>query len=151
MTDEAPNSVVSEDLELTDKQRVFVDEYLVDLNGTRAAIRAGYSEKSAREIASQNLTKLNIQKAIEKAFDERKARVLVTQDDVINGLLDEAKNKDDGSSHSARVSAWAHLGKHLNMFTDKVDHTSSDGSMKPVFNIVGVSPDDNGASGDSTE
>jgi phage terminase small subunit len=115
----------SSDVELTDKQRVFVDEYLVDMNGTRAAIRAGYSEKSAREIASQNLTKLNIQKAIEKAFDDRKARVLVTQDDVISGLLDEAKEKGEGSSHSARVAAWAHLGKHLNMFIDKVDHTTN--------------------------
>lgn len=121
MTDDTPNSGEVEDLPLTDKQRVFVDEYLIDMNGTRAAIRAGYSEKSAREIASQNLTKLNIQKAIEIAFSERKARTLVTQDDVINGLLDEAKNKDDGSSHSARVASWAHLGKHLGMFTEKVE------------------------------
>lgn len=121
MNDDTLHGIVSDELELTDKQRIFVDEYLIDLNGTRAAIRAGYSEKSAREIASQNLTKLNIQKAIEKAFNERKARVLVTQDDVVNGLLDEAKNKDEGASHSARVSAWAHLGKHLGMFTDKVE------------------------------
>lgn len=106
---------------LTDKQQIFVNEYLIDLNATKAAVRAGYSEKTAYSIGSENLRKPEIQKAIEKAFNERKARVLVTQDDVINGLLDEAKNKDEGASHSARVAAWAHLGKHLGMFTDKVE------------------------------
>ena len=106
---------------LTDKQQIFVNEYLIDLNATKAAVRAGYSEKTAYSIGSENLRKPEIQKAIEKAFNERKARVLVTQDDVVNGLLDEAKNKDEGASHSARVSAWAHLGKHLGMFTDKVE------------------------------
>ena len=115
---------------LTDKQQIFVNEYLIDLNATKAAVRAGYSEKTAYSIGSENLRKPEIQKAIEKAFNERKARVLVTQDDVVNGLLDEAKNKDEGSSHSARVSAWAHLGKHLNMFIDKVDHTTNGKEIK---------------------
>lgn len=45
---------------LTEKQKIFCSEYILDWNGTRAAIAAGYSESSAREIASQNLTKLNI-------------------------------------------------------------------------------------------
>lgn len=47
--------------ELTDKQARFCEEYLIDLNATQAAIRAGYSEKTAREQAAQNLSKLNIQ------------------------------------------------------------------------------------------
>lgn len=110
---------------LTDKQQIFVNEYLIDLNATKAAVRAGYSEKTAYSIGSENLRKPEIQKAIEKAFNERKARVLVTQDDVVNGLLDEAKNKDEGASHSARVSAWAHLGKHLGMFVDKTELSGS--------------------------
>lgn len=46
--------------ELTDKQRRFVDEYLIDLNATQAAIRAGYSERTARSIAQENLTKPDI-------------------------------------------------------------------------------------------
>ena len=49
---------------LTDKQRRFVEEYLIDLNATQAAIRAGYSVKTAKEIAAQNLTKLNISEYI---------------------------------------------------------------------------------------
>lgn len=56
---------------LTDKQRTFVEEYLVDLNGTQAAIRAGYSPDSARSIASENLTKPNIAEAVDKALAER--------------------------------------------------------------------------------
>jgi phage terminase small subunit len=51
---------------LTDKQKVFCSEYIKDWNGTRAAIAAGYSEKTSREIASQNLTKLNIKARIEE-------------------------------------------------------------------------------------
>ena len=56
---------------LSPKQTRFVEEYLIDLNATQAAIRAGYSSKSARAIASQNLTKLDIQEAIAKAKVER--------------------------------------------------------------------------------
>lgn len=55
---------------------------------------------------------------------------------VLRGLLSEAENIDEGASHSARVAAWAHLGKHLGMFTDKVDHTSSDGSMSPPQDLT---------------
>lgn len=51
-------------VKLTDKQELFCREYVIDLNATQAAIRAGYSENSAKEIGSQNLTKLNIQEYI---------------------------------------------------------------------------------------
>lgn len=117
-----------EGVKLTDKQQAFVNEYLIDLNATQAAIRAGYSEKTAAVIGNENLTKPYVADAIAKAQAQRSARVLVTQDDVIKGLLDEATNKDDGSSHGARVASWSHLGKHLGMFKDKVEHTGKDGA-----------------------
>ncbi|KAA0915801.1 terminase small subunit [Psychrobacter sp. ANT_WB68] len=50
-----------------------------------------------------------------------------------------------------RMKALENVARHLGMFKDTVNHVSEDGSMKPVFNIVGVSPDDHSASGDSTE
>ncbi len=56
---------------LTPKQQCFVDEHLIDLNATQAAIRAGYSERTARQIASENLAKPDIQEAIAKAKQER--------------------------------------------------------------------------------
>ena len=103
---------------LTPKQARFVDEYLIDLNATQAAIRAGYKNG---EIGRQIITKNNVLEAIQAAQAKLSERTLVTQDMVINGLLKETKLEGEGSSHSARVSAWAHLGKHLGMFVDKVD------------------------------
>ena len=71
---------------LTEKQQRFIDEYLIDLNATQAAIRAGYSVKTAREQASQNLTKLNIQQAISEKMAERSKRTGVNQDRVVMEL-----------------------------------------------------------------
>ena len=68
---------------LTKKQQLFVDEYLIDLNATQAAIRAGYSVSSARDIGCENLTKPNIQEAIAKAMAERSRRTGVNQDRVV--------------------------------------------------------------------
>lgn len=71
---------------LTEKQKRFVEEYLVDLNATQAAIRAGYSPDSAKEIGSENLTKPNIRARIDKAISERSKRTGVNQDRVIREL-----------------------------------------------------------------
>ena len=59
---------------LTEKQQRFVDEYLIDLNATQAAIRAGYSVKTANEQGSQNLAKLSIQQTIAEQMTERSKR-----------------------------------------------------------------------------
>lgn len=71
---------------ITAKQKRFVNEYLVDLNATKAAIRAGYSVRTARAIAAENLTKPYIQKQIQKEMADRAARIEVTQDKVIREL-----------------------------------------------------------------
>lgn len=68
---------------LTPKQRRFVSEYLKDLNATQAAIRAGYSERTARSIAQENLTKPDIHQAIEKAMAARSKRTQITADEVL--------------------------------------------------------------------
>lgn len=68
---------------LTDKQELFAKEYLVDLNATQAAIRAGYSENTARFIGAENLTKPNIQERIQELMDERSKRVEITADMVL--------------------------------------------------------------------
>lgn len=117
---------------LTDKQRRFVEEYLVDLNATASAKRAGYSEKTAYSQGQRLLKKAEVQDAISKAQSQVSQRTLVSQDDVVRGLLTEAEWMGEGSSHSARVSAWEKLGKHLGMFKESIDHTSSDGSMRPT-------------------
>lgn len=71
---------------LTAKQRRFCDEYLIDLNATQAAIRAGYSVQTANEQGSRLLAKVNIQTRIKKLMNIRSERTRVTQDLVINEL-----------------------------------------------------------------
>lgn len=68
---------------LTDKQQRFVEEYIIDLNATQAAIRAGYSEKTAYSIGEENLKKPEIAKAIQKAMDKRSKRTEITADMVL--------------------------------------------------------------------
>ena len=68
---------------LTPKQKRFVAEYLVDLNATAAAKRAGYSQKTAHSIGQENLTKPEIQSAIQEEQTERQRRTKITQDMVL--------------------------------------------------------------------
>lgn len=68
---------------MTKKQEIFVQEYLIDLNATQAAIRAGYSVLTAKEIGSENLTKPNIQTAIAKKMALRSKRTGINQDRIV--------------------------------------------------------------------
>lgn len=108
---------------LTPKQQRFVEEYLIDFNATQACIRAGYSQKSAGAQGGENLEKPEIQQAIAEGKAKMSERTGITQDLVLNGLLKEATREGEGSSHSARVSAYGLLGKHLGMFADKVEQS----------------------------
>ena len=78
--------------ELSEKQKQFCQEYIIDFNSTQAAIRAGYSEKTARSIGSENLTKPDIQEYLQILIQERNKRVEYNQDDVMRDLL-EVKNR----------------------------------------------------------
>lgn len=71
---------------LTPKQEHFCEEYLIDLNATQAAIRAGYSKKTANRIASELLSKLDIQEKIAELKAERSKRTEITQDRVVKEL-----------------------------------------------------------------
>lgn len=77
---------------LNDKQKQFCNEYLIDFNGTQAAIRAGYSEKTANRIASENLSKLDIQAYLKELIENRNERTKITQDEVIRDII-EVKNR----------------------------------------------------------
>lgn len=71
---------------MTAKQQRFCDEYLIDLNATQAAIRAGYSKKTARQIGQENLTKLDIKEYIEKRMAEKEKELIADQDEVMRYL-----------------------------------------------------------------
>ncbi len=74
-------------VKLTSKQERFVEEYLIDLNATKAAVRAGYSEKTARQIGSENLSKLAIQEAIAEAKRERSEATKIDAEWVLRELV----------------------------------------------------------------
>lgn len=71
---------------LTPKQKRFCDEYLIDLNATQAAIRAGYSEKTARQMGTENLSKPSIREYIDERMKEKEAALVADQDEVMRYL-----------------------------------------------------------------
>ena len=73
-------------VKMTAKQQRFCDEYLTDLNATQAAIRAGYSKKTANVIAAENLTKPIIKEYIEKRMAEKEEALIAKQDEVMKYL-----------------------------------------------------------------
>lgn len=147
---------------LTPKQKRFVEEYLVDLNATQAAIRAGYSQRTAGQIGEQNLKKLEIKQAIQEAQSKRAERTELTQDYVIQELIkvvevctgqketvitEVLKNTMDNTVHahdterklydaSAANRALELLGKHLGMFKDKVELSGANGAPVEVITLT---------------
>lgn len=117
---------MGEEIKLTDKQRLFCHEYLKDLNGTQAAIRAGYSENSAQEIASENLSKPMVSEYLEKLKNEKFAKVDITVDDVINDIIKTRTEAANAEKLSDRLKANELLGKYLKMWTDKIDSRFTD-------------------------
>lgn len=71
---------------MTNKQKHFCEEYMIDLNGAAAAIRSGYSTKSARQIGNENLTKPDIRARIDRALAEQSKRTGVSADRVVREL-----------------------------------------------------------------
>jgi len=136
---------------LTDKQQRFVQEYLIDLNATQAAIRAGYSVDTARSIGSENLSKPDIQEALAEANRERLASVKIDAAYVLrqatklhercmqevepltdrkgDQVYDEAGNPLYVFNAAGAAKALELVGKHVDVgaFKDRVEHTGPDG------------------------
>jgi phage terminase small subunit len=149
--------------ELTAKQQRFVDEYLVDLNATQAAIRAGYSQKTAGQIGDENLKKPEIAAAVQKAMDERAKKVGVSAEYVLSTIIDTIERCRQAApvldrkgepvlvttplgsvapaytfEANAVLKGAELLGKHLKMFTDKTELTGKDGG--PVETVATTRP-----------
>jgi phage terminase small subunit len=108
---------------LNAKQRCFVLEYLVDLNSTQAAIRAGYSQKTADVIGPRLLGNVRVKEAVAKAVAERAARTEITADAVLKELavVGFAPIPSDHVKVADKLNALALLGRHLGMFTERVE------------------------------
>lgn len=120
---------------LTPKQQRFCDEYLIDLNATQAAIRAGYSKKTAKEIGTQNLTKLHIRSYIDERMSQKTTALIASQDEVLEYLTGVLRGEEKGTvlvgqgqgfqivsketpTVSERTKAAELLGKRYRLFTD---------------------------------
>ena len=109
---------------LTDKQQRFVAEYLIDLNATQAAIRAGYSAKNADKIGSQLLGKTRVAEAIQAEKTARSERTEIDQDYVLKKLKEIADRpasdaQDSDLKYSSKIRALELLGKHVGVFDGK--------------------------------
>ncbi len=123
-------------MSLTPKQARFVEEYLIDLNATQAAIRAGYSKKTAYSQGQRLLKKVEVAAYIQAAQIEVSRRAKIAVDDVVTGLLAEAEGRAD-STPSSRVAAWSQLGRHLGMFNDRLNLEAGVGIVELMARIDG--------------
>jgi len=138
---------------LTPKQALFVKEYLVDLNATQAAIRAGYSEKTAGVIGPENLAKPCIKDAIKEQLDKRMNKVEITAEYVLSTIkntiercaqAEQVIDKDGSPTGEYRFDSAAVLkgsellGKYLKLFTDKTEVSNPDGTMRPKVSIYKI-------------
>ena len=127
---------------LTAKQQRFCDEYLIDLNATQAAIRAGYSKRSARQIADENMAKHDIKAYIDARMAEKESKLIADQDEVLKYLTSVLRGESqsteivvegtgDGCSEARtimkepsekdRLKAAELLGKRYGLYTEKVE------------------------------
>jgi phage terminase small subunit len=145
------------EVKLTAKQSRFIEEYVIDFNATQAAIRAGYSEKTAGQIGEQNLKKLEIADAIKLRMDKLTSKAEITVEKILADL-EELRDMcmgrvpvtqtvllrdSEGASLPTEVTqrvfessgakgALELLGKYKKMFTDKQEITGKDGGAQQV-------------------
>lgn len=123
---------------LSPKQKSFCGEYIIDKNGTQAAIRAGYSKKTAKEQATRLLTKVYVQRYLSSLISKQSKRTEITADFVLNSLRNIAQKcqqnepvRDSRGRETGQYkfdSAGANravelLGKHLALFVDRKEIT----------------------------
>lgn len=124
---------------LTPKQKRFVAEYLVDLNATAAARRAGYSVKTADRIGPELLGKTCVSQAIQEAIKELERRTEVTQDYVIEKLKEIADKEasdvqESDLKFSNKLKALELLGKHVGAFEPKAD-AETDREVRIIIDV----------------
>ena len=127
---------------MTPKQKRFCDEYLIDLNATQAAIRAGYSKKTAQQMGTENLSKPVIKEYISARMAEKESELIADQDEVLRYLTSvlrgksqsevvvvesvgdycsEARTMKKAPDEKERLRAAELLGKRYGLYTDRVE------------------------------
>ena len=109
---------------MTPKQKRFVKEYLVDLNATRAAISAGYSENTAESAGSRLLRNVNVKAEIDKRAQKLTEKLEITTEYVLNGIkavVERSIQEGDEYDAFAALKGYELLGKYKKLFTDKLE------------------------------
>ena len=121
---------------LTPKQQRFVEEYLIDLNATQAAIRSGYSEKTARDIGCENLAKPNIAKAIEEAQNKRQEQTQIDAAYVLKRLveIDQMDVLDimDDQMKIRPVNEWPKVWRQYVVNLENLELSDGEGCFKKI-------------------
>ena len=121
---------------LSFKVAAFVQEYLIDLNGTQAAVRAGYSPRTAKTQGSFLLTKLDVKLALQKFAAARTERTQIDQDWVLDNLRANMVGAMSEGDRSAANRALELLGRHLRMFPADT-HINVDNRKQGVNYVIG--------------
>lgn len=108
---------------LTAKQERFVAEYLIDCCGAKAAVRAGYSERTAKSVAHELLRKPAVKAAVNAAKKRLAEKLELTVEKVIGDIARVADKAEKAEEYGAALKGHELLGKHLKMFTEKHEHS----------------------------
>lgn len=125
----------------TPKQRAFCDYYIETGNATEAAIKAGYNKKTARQIGSMNLTKVDIRAYIEERLKEIESKRIADGKEVLQYLTKVMRGEEKDqfgldASLQDRTKAAELLGKRYGIFTDKIDTNVSVNATKKLDSIL---------------
>lgn len=104
---------------LTPKQQKFCDEYITSLNAAEAAVNAGYSEKTARQIGSRLLTNVNVKEYIAKRVKSKQNDLIMKQDEILETYTNIARN--DEVSIKDRLKALDSLSKTYSLFSENIN------------------------------
>lgn len=120
---------------MTDKQKKFCEEYLTDLNATKAAVRAGYSPHTADRIASENLRKPEIQKYLEELRSESIEKSKIRREDIVRELktIGFAEISEDSVRVRDKIKALEVLTQILGL-----DKTDNEDILKKLDNVLGI-------------
>lgn len=110
---------------LNPKQARFVAEYLKDLNATQAAIRAGYSAKTAHSCGPRLLEHAGVASAIAQGQSKVTAKLELSAEKVLADIARISGKAEDSGDHGPALKGQELLGKYLKMFTDRVEHSGS--------------------------
>ena len=124
--------------DLTDKQKRFCEEYIIDLNATQACIRAGYSVDTANVQGAQNLSKLSIQEYISELQQKKSEELNITFNDIAKGIYsiaikEEAKDND-------KLKAYDQLSKMFGHYSKDNEQKKSDIIIPKVITFERIEP-----------